>query len=74
MRVALKDLFAAGPATKVGRTWVVPVARRDGGFCGLNTVVTFPTKKAAVEFAVEFVMEPHDVALMSGLDTDKPGS
>lgn len=48
----MKDLVAVGPVEKVGRVWAVRVARRDGGFFGLNTVVTFPTKKSAEVFAM----------------------
>ena len=47
----MKDLVPVGPAEKVGRVWAVRVARRDGGFFGLNTVVTFSTKAHAVAFA-----------------------
>jgi hypothetical protein len=53
VRIPLKALIAIGPAHKVGQTWVVEVARRDGVFCGPRPVVTFRTKREAVEFAKE---------------------
>ena len=58
MRLPLKDLVATGPARKIGSTWVVTVARRDGVDCGGdNVVVTFRTKGEAVAFAAERISE-----------------
>lgn len=51
MRVSLNELIATGQPVRVGRTWCVNVARKDGAPLGSNSLVTFPTMKAAVAFA-----------------------
>lgn len=50
MRIALSALVATGQPSKIGRTWYVTVARRDGVAVTENTVVGFATKQAAMDF------------------------
>jgi hypothetical protein len=51
MRIALSALVPTGQPTKLGRTWYVTVARKDGVPVLSNTVVSFTTKTAAMAFA-----------------------
>jgi hypothetical protein len=50
MRIALSQLIATSEPTKIGRTWAVKVARKDGVQVGPNQVITFTTKREAQEF------------------------